>query len=528
MEMSLWEDEAGPRAAPRAEVPEASARAGDEARWRSQVVTAPIEGLARAGAYAGDPGARYDGRYDLRRLAHRAIDAVVASMGFARELSDADLLAGLAAAAAAMAPGADPAEWGAVADFVYGHLLNAPDEFAKFRFEGIDAAGRRRPFEFQLLLPRVADAGVALSASPEAINVFLKAFDLDVTDAEVAVAVMLERQIADGRFEAAAATAEAAGRISVAAAARVTEILDDTRRDVGSVDWRGDARDELARALAHVSSRVIEDDRLLAHVDAGTDAEDEGVRAAAGDIAELLSRTKRLHLALEERLVRAHRTFLDAQGAQRLARRVRLRLLSPNEQLFVPVLSLPARSAALVTDAFAAAALGPAAPRVPWLSGLIDALLAPARAAEPAPREAEEPEVAEEPDVQAYADAATAAARALFAAAEAAPVRLSGLLAAARAQGDPEVLELVWLGALWAFAPDLPADGEIDLPPLSAELTGALAADDDGTALDDPGFGGADLLLGLPSALWPEPAAAVEPAAPVSLHEWRERRDDDR
>ena len=501
--------------------------ATEEHRWRSQTVTAPIEQMVRAGAHAGEPDARFADRYDLRRLGHRAIDAVVASMGIARELTDTELIAGVAASAARMAPDADQAEWQAVAEFVYGHLMNAPGEFAKVAYTGIDPDGRRRPFEFQLLLPRESEAGIAINASPEAINVFLKAFDLDVTDTEVAMSVMLERQISEGRFEAASLTAEAAGRISLAASARIGELLEDTKRDVGSVDWQGSMRADLERARRHVSSRIIEDDRLLEHVAAGTENEDAAIRVASGEIREVLASCKRLHLGLEDRLVRAHRTFLDAQTEQRLARRIRLRLLSLNDQLFTPALRLPVAKSALVTDAFAAIALGPAVPRMPWLGSLIDALLAPPRTVETTPRELEAPETGDEPDLQAYGDTALSAARAIFSTAAAAPRRLSDLLGEAREREDPEILELVWLGSLWAFAPDTADDPDADLIFRIAELTGDLVAEDDGSALSDTTFAGADLLIGKAdavAALREPPAQPVDDETPVSLDAYRAKR----
>ena len=75
------------------------------------------------------------------------------------------------------------------------------------------------------------------------------------------------------------------------------------------------------------------------------------------------------------------------------------------------------------------------------------------------------------------------------------PRRLSALLADARRTPDPEdVAELVWLTALWSFAPEDPA-GDETVGTVDA-LAGGLAALDDGTLLDDPEFTGADLLVG--------------------------------
>jgi hypothetical protein len=87
-----------------------------------------------------------------------------------------------------------------------------------------------------------------------------------------------------------------------------------------------------------------------------------------------------------------------------------------------------------------------------------------------------------------------AAARRVLEAPLAGPRRLSKLLEEARDRSDAptaEVAELVRLGALWAYAPE-PSDGAL-LPP------GARSVDD-GAELDDPDYGGADLLLVLTDA----------------------------
>lgn len=84
--------------------------------------------------------------------------------------------------------------------------------------------------------------------------------------------------------------------------------------------------------------------------------------------------------------------------------------------------------------------------------------------------------------------------RATFAGVDQKSERLSTLFARARALASCEekadVLELVRLGALWAFAPD-PG-------PMSRDglIPGRALSVDDGTPLADPDFGGSDLLVG--------------------------------
>src|SRR6185437_4082664 len=116
------------------------------------------------------------------------------------------------------------------------------------------------------------------------------------------------------------------------------------------------------------------------HVQAGFDTEASAeVRAASGQIVDLLRHAKRVHLDLERRLVGARQVFLAAQIRQRLARRRRLRLLSVGSELFSPLLGLPAAQAEQVTTAFADAALGVTVPRLVRFDSVIDMLWAPPR-----------------------------------------------------------------------------------------------------------------------------------------------------
>jgi hypothetical protein len=498
------------RVAPHDESDRAMARSvsGEERRWRAQAIIAPIEQLVRSMAHAQVD----DDRFDVRRLSQHAIDVVVSSMGFAKETSQDDLIEALATLAREMTPDASPEEAREVAGRVYRGLLNEQHDYSKFQFTAIGQDAVRRPFTFRLLLLRQAD-DLQVVASDEAINVFLSALDLDPSDAENAYSAVLERQLEDGRFEAAERSAVNAGRASAALAAQIAELLDAVRRDVRSVDWIADARPRLAEATAHVSRRIVEDDKLLTKVRHGTDDDDSEVRAASGRIADVVRAGKGVHLALERRLVGAHEAFLDAQRIQELARRTRLRLLSTQHELLEPVLALSRIDALRVTDAFAEAALGLHIPRQIRLADTIDALLAGGRVIEPRElvvEDAGDPDAAG-PDPQTYSPHVLAAARAVLATCVATPRRLSDLLADARSEPDAaDVAELVWLTALWSFAPEDPA-GDETVDTVDA-LAGGLAAVDDATVLDDPEFSGADSLVGGRGAI--EALTSSPPALP--------------
>jgi hypothetical protein len=470
-----------------------AADASARARWRALVLTDPIARLVRNAAHAGID----DEQYDLRRLALAAVDIVVGSMGFAREAGLDEVLDAVAGLAARMRPDA-PGEWPDVAQVVVKGLLNDAHEQRRFtyRFAAIPDHGTARwePYSFRLLSLRETEYGAVLLASDQAITLFLHGLDVDLEDADRALAHVLQRQLDDHRFDAAARTAAQAERSSIGMSATLTELLDATRRDVGSADWATDLPERLTRARRHVESRIAEDDRFLEHVQGGLEVEASAeVRAVSGQIIDLLRRAKQVHLDLERRLVGAREVFLAAQVRQRIARRRRLRMFTLGEDVLAPVLALPVPDADAVAARFANPALGVTVPRLVRFDDLLDALWTPPRAAEPGVAEAEE---ADEPvsddDVQAYPAAVVAAAREVLERTSGGEVRLSALLDGVT---DDEVAELVLLSALWAFAPDPGDAGDGDVQAEVDLLAGGLEAHDDGTELRREGFGGRDLIV---------------------------------
>ena len=488
---------------PRDAVVSPAADATARGRWKALVLTDPVAKLVRNAVHGGF----IDGVYDLRQLALAAIDVVVASMGFAREATLDEVIDTLAGIAGRMRPTEEHAgEWRTVAQQVVMGLLNEAHEQRRFtyRFADLTDPGVTRwdEYRFRLLSLRDTEYGTVLIASDQAVMLYLDGLDVDIEDAEVALAHVLQRQLDDHRFDAAVRTAAQAERTSVGMSAMLTDLLDATSRDVRSHDWLVDVPGRLTRARCHVEGRIGEDDRFLEHVQAGLDGDASAdVRAASGQIVDLLRRAKRVHLDLERRLVGARGVFLAAQVRQRLARRRRLRLLSLGSELFTPALTLPAARAEQVTTAFADTALGVSVPRLVRFDAMVDMLWAPPRlreAAESVPEDAGDD--VDVNDIQRYSNAVLHAARHVLALTRTAPSRLSDLLTAAAAI-DPaavdgavdDVVELVLLSSLWAFDADAVDDeeagGEVDL------LASGLEAIDDGVSLRCASVHGADLLV---------------------------------
>lgn len=412
------------------------------ARWRALILTDPVARLVRNAAYADVHEA-----YDLRQLALAAVDLAVASLGFARALTLAELIESIAELAGRMRPGPshqheDAARW------VVKGLLNDADNQRAFVY----TFGNSEEYAFRLLQLQDGPDGAVVLASPQAVMLYLSGLDLDVDDAEAAFSVVLQRQLRDRRFEAAGRTAMQAERVSVAMSASLADILDATQRDVRSVDWVNDVPPRLQRAREHVEARIAADAEVLNHVAAGIDTEtDSAVRRASGDLVDTLRRIRQVHLDLAERVSDARTIFLEAQLQQVFARRVHLRLLNVERELLHPVLKLPSEPATAVVEAFGDRVVGLQIPRLLQLDNLVDVLLAPPRLAGAEDDEDEEPGESEGAELQAYPPAVVAEVTRILKRAARQPVLLSALL---QDLDHDQTAELVLLSALWAYAPD--------------------------------------------------------------------------
>ncbi len=432
-------------------------------------------------------------RYDLRGLALAAVDAVIDEMGLGYGATAADVRARLAALARAAVPAGPQGQAEQVAAAVLDALLNDRERREAFAVPYSDWSGpahRRASLVFKLLEEVEApDGAVVLRATDEAVNLFVGALDRDVEDAQAAAEAVLESQLRRGRIDEAVATAREARLRSVQFAARVRRVLDATRRDLRQVDWGEDVPRLLGDALTHLSSRLDVERHLLATVrdtldevaDAGEDGGPQGAAAQAAELVRLVTQCQSRHLELHEHLIGARAEFLAAQDRQRFAPGADVRLVDLGEELLKPLLRLPAATAEPPAAAFLVGAVGPVPPRLTRLTDLVELLLQPRRGDAEAAAPHEEPDlVAGEAESWRFSPEAWAAALDVLDLLGQEPVRLSDLLADARRLSSEDVAELVALTVLHAFAP---------------EGGGTLAARDDGEALDDPVFAGADLLV---------------------------------
>lgn len=465
-------------------------------RTKALLRTAPLHRLVQTTSWQDWESSAYDPRV----LSLAAIDAVIARMGLATELTYEDALGVVAELARIAAPERPEDEHVKVASFVLNGLLNDRDQNASeaFRLDYSDytEGHTRRELRFFLLVEKARpDGRVVLEASADAVNVFRGGLDLPVEDAQMAMELVLQAQLARGDLDEAEITAGQNQRLSYEMGAKIRALLDATRSDVSRVDWRGEVLLELGRAREHVGQRIGVEGQILAHLAAGDEAREADVKEKSIRVATLLEACLREHRALHERLMGASDVFLAEQQRQELRFRGHgLGLFSVVEHLVDPLLKAPTATGAAVGASFVENVGGPLIPRIPRLCDLIPTLLRQRSSGGEVDNEDDDPDFLDlEDDVETYDPSVVEAAALVVEPTLREPVRLSDLLASARTW-DPEVEELVRLSVLWAFAPEYEDDelagAAVDIldPGVIALATGELLVTD--------GWSGDDLLVG--------------------------------
>ncbi len=328
-----------------------------------------------------------------------------------------------------------------------------------------------------------------LRTTDEAVNVLVGALDTDVTSAQIAAEVKLEVLINRGRLADAQLAAEQARYRTVQYSETLRRALEATRRNVRAVDWLRTVPDMIAEALEHVADRYRHENAILTNIRKARDeSEDPGQKRRAAELVDIVKDCIRRHTQLQSRLLEAGPLFRAEQDRQAFAAPARTAGTDLYGQLLAPVLPLPLEQSIRVTDAFFAHGTGLRTPGSVRMVDLVDLLLTPPAEREHLGAEMPEPDLIATPDDSRFSEEQLAAANDLLDLPPDAPRRLSGLLAEARRQ-DPDLPYLVALLAIHAASPPVGTAYRQGEPRL-------LFAVDDGAELDDPEFGGADLIVG--------------------------------
>lgn len=475
-------------------------------RWQTLQLLRPVFELLNRAA----PRADFDHRgYDLAQLALRLIDYVVLNQAsLDSTVSPAAVVDHLTQAARRMHPTDPQRPWSKVARLVFSVMLNdgRPHE-ATWVEPARDDGDSANPDPFRYRLLRLSDTndGAVVTATDEAIVLYLQALNTDLSDRALALKLMVEIQMQAGEFDKALTSARQATRTAQGLAAGLREKLEDTRRDIRSVDWHG----EMPRWLTEVLDQIghqLDRDRQLRDL-----AEQASVDPAASDacreIDHEVRRGEDIWLRLERYVQHAIPVFLAAQETQRFQPRGLAAAIDLTRDLVRPALVTTDDAFVAAVDGLVAGIFPPAVPAHWGLDELLPQLL---RA--PAIREQRDPEIDQPGDLgdplddSIPDDVADCAARILARAADR-PTRLSELLTLARGSATGvadarRLLDIVWGAALYVFVAD--ADAPPDDRPRRADLAaaaGALVAVDDGRSLADERFAGPDLLLAPPAIL---------------------------
>ncbi|HTE51937.1 MAG TPA: hypothetical protein VK698_13880 [Kofleriaceae bacterium] len=425
---------------------------------------------------------------DLRALALRALDLTIEQMGLGSGAAVAELCEGLRPLVLQCQPSLTAAEADEIALVVVEALLNERERRQAFRepYLAVDAEGAtRRHIPFHLLREHsLADGTIVLKATTEAINLYAGMLEYPVEDAQIADEAVLRAQVARGRIADAVRTAQRARLRSIEYEQKLVGILETTRRDVQQIDWVREVLGLLDQARDHLEDRLNGERELIGAVE-------RRLEAATGGAAELVSLKDTLdecyqrHLRLHRRIIPANQQYLDEQDRQAFRPRALAPLPDLEADVLRPALVAPAGALAGVAERLFGRLVPPRPPAVVHLPALIARLLARRRDEEPEEIEPVSIELEELPvPASRFSPADQAAAQAILGRLGGQSIALGQLLARARGDGAaPSTLALVVLEVLLAF------DGR------ARTGRASLAVERGDLPLDDPGFGGDELVV---------------------------------
>lgn len=402
----------------------------------------------------------------------------------------------------------DPSRpYGKVARLVFNAIFNdgRPHEAIWLEADAADTQPYEDTFRFRLVSLIDSDSIHAVTATDEAILLYLRALNTDLADQALALKLLVEIQMQAGEFDKALDSARQATRTARALSASLRERLVDTHRDVGAVDWDGAMPRWLSEVQAQISQQIERDRQLLDL--AAQSGDDPAAQVACQDIADEVRTGQQVWTILERHLQDAIPTFLRAQSAQRFNPRGLAAAIDMSRDVFEPALSAPDAVFHAAVEVLVGGVFAPPTP-VSWgLGEMTDLLFKPPTIYDRKPPEIDEPgELGDAAPESIPHDIAQRAAEVLAAAAEQ-PTRLSELLAVARADDagveDPDRLQdVLWGASLWLFASG--GGPGLEDQPATGDLAGALAAltvSVDEQALTDDRYLGPDLTLARSVAL---------------------------
>jgi tetratricopeptide (TPR) repeat protein len=474
-------------------------------RWKTLQLLGPVFELLKRGA----PRADFDHHsYDLAQLALRLIDYIVHNQASLEGSVSLDSVTDhLTQVARRMNP-ADPARpYIKVARLVFSAIFNdgRPHEVTWLDADTPGEDPHSEVFRFRLLRMVDSESGAAITATDEAILLYLQALNTDLADRALALKLLVEIQMQAGEFDKALDSARQATRTARGLSASLRERLADTQRDVSTVDWHGEMPHWLTAVRNQIRQQIDRDRQLLDL--ANLSGDDPSAAEACREIAEEVRAGGDVWTRLERYVLSAIPVFLEAQNTQRFRPQGLAAAIDMSRDVFQPAITAPDPT---FHNGVQALITGVAAPPTPvcWALGdLTDLLFKAPTTYDRRPPEVDDPGELGEPPGESIPDDIARCAADVLSIANQQPTRVSQLLADARRRAsevdDPNRLcDVLWGAALWVFVAG--EERAHDDHPGSADLAAAVAALTavaDEQTLDDDRYQGPDLTLARPVAL---------------------------
>lgn len=428
--------------------------------------------------------------YDMRLLQLAAFDAIAAEYGLHPEggVPRDHVEAEIASHAARTAPDQSSKEHAEVASWLIDRLLNVGHAARGFDVPWIDPAGGYTRSDLRVIAlyeTMASDGQVRLHAHEAALNLALAGLELDLEDRQIAAEAVLRAQIESGRWSQAEQSAAITRRIAVEYRNRLDRFLRSVERDLRDINWEVDVETVLEESLAHIETRVNVLHQLSDHATQLAEDVDPTSRTQAAAVVDLVADTLGQLLALQRHLLDARGRFRAAQVTQGFAISLSVGKVHLRDDVFRPLLAMPAVVVAAIAPRVIAPFAGATVPLVPSLTDLLAVLLV-------RPREREEPfidiDFGDLLDIESpferFDDQTWSDARAVMERVGVGPTYLSALVG-----GQPEsVALLVALCAMRCW-------GEKGTSDTRDPMLAGITATDDGTELKLEWFTMPDLVL---------------------------------
>jgi hypothetical protein len=394
-----------------------------------------IEHDKNRSARAGGAKRSWD-EYDMRLLQVAAFDAIAAEYGLHPEggVPRTSVEAAVGAHAARSAPGRTSAEHAEVAGWLIDRLLNVGYAARGFDVPWINPVGYSGELLRVVALYETltSEGEVRLHADEAALNLTLAGLDLDLEDRQVAAEAVLRAQIESGRWSQAEQSAAVTQRMAVEYRNRLDRYLRSVERDLRDIDWETDVETVLEAALAHLENRVRALHQLSDHAARLAEDVDPKSRTQAASVVQLVGDTLEHLLRLQQHIQVARSRFRAAQIAQGFAISLDVGKVQLHDDVFKPLLALPAAGAEDMAMELVRVSTGVMPPKVVSLATLTDTLLARPREREEALVDVDFGDLEEIGNpFERFDDDVWAVARELMAQIGPAPIALSNLLAGA-------------------------------------------------------------------------------------------------